>query len=169
MFITRCFIILSFCNVVAAHELDLNQCMKIEDSQSRLSCFESLANQERIKDIEVNNPNEQNLAGKTNNDDKSKTNRSAVQEKQDSSYLEDFGKKAESTKQQQSFVARINSISQSPAGHRIVVLSNGQTWSENEPGKIRIEANQEVTITQKRLRFVMRLSNGRVIAVRRQN
>ncbi len=77
-----------------------------------------------------------------------------------------FGK-SEPKKAPQQVRARIDSIRESPLGNRIMTLSNGQVWAENEAGRLKIQTEQAVTITKKRFNFEMKLESGKKVAVRR--
>ncbi|MDK1024815.1 MAG: hypothetical protein QGD92_11360 [Gammaproteobacteria bacterium] len=184
MRILVCFPAMLLCSSIAADEQDLNKCMEIEDSLHRLSCFEELAGQQikqpEVRDaaIEPSSPVEAVIAKTASQVVESKPAESDKQastlsidlvdaDKQKGGFPKMFGKKAKPDQAEQEIVAYIESVRKSPLGRRIMTLSNGQVWSENEAGKIRIDAKQQVTITKKRWRYAMRLGNDRVIAVKR--
>ena len=85
---------------------------------------------------------------------------------------EDFGRSApkptkEAKPKPQQLTARIESIGKGARGNHVMTLSNGQVWSENEPNIRGIKAGQDVTITKRRLAYLMHLESGRNVAVSR--
>ncbi|MBD3648977.1 MAG: hypothetical protein HUJ31_16345 [Pseudomonadales bacterium] len=79
-----------------------------------------------------------------------------------------FGRQAEKPdKDIEAISAHIQSVKQSPLGHHIMTLSNGQVWMQNEPGRRRIEAGQDITIRKHRFHYEMEFENIPDIPVRR--
>lgn len=184
MRILVCLPVLLFYGSIAAHAQDLSQCMEIENSPNRLSCFEELAVQQikqpEVRDvaIEPSSPVEEVIEktapqvvelkpAESDKPTRSVSSDLVDTDKHRSSFLKMFGKKEKQDHAEQEIVAYIESVRKSPLGHRIMTLSNGQVWSENEAGKIRIDAKQQIIITKKRWRYAMRLGNDRIITVER--
>jgi hypothetical protein len=67
----------------------------------------------------------------------------------------------------ESITAHIESARRAPLGQHILTLSNGQVWMENEPGRRRIAAGQDVVIRKHRWHYEMELPSQPNVAVRR--
>jgi len=52
-------------------------------------------------------------------------------------------------------------------GTYIIELENGQIWKENEPGRMKIKANQSVKISKNLLSYRMKPEKGRTVTVKR--
>ena len=178
------FAVMLFCSAIAADEQNLSQCMAIENSPDRLICFEGLARQQ-VKKLDVKKvfsapvqPTGEVIdktatqvaeaeAGNSDDPPRSASRDLPDTEKRESGLLKYFGRNKKQDPAEQRIVAYIEAVKKSPLGKRIMRLSNGQVWSESEAGKLRIEAEQQVTITKRRWRYAMRLGNDRVITVKR--
>ena len=81
---------------------------------------------------------------------------------------EDFGR-VELVDSVDQITSIVTQVTKSIRNNRIVELANGQIWMENEPGKQRIEVDQQITITKRRWRYTMKLPEGPIVAVHRLN
>jgi len=78
----------------------------------------------------------------------------------------DFGKGAP-IEQDLVIEARIERVTFARSGKSVVYLSNGQVWVENEAGRTRIRAGQNVTIKKALMSYSMKLESGIIVAVNR--
>lgn len=64
--------------------------------------------------------------------------------------------------------SHIEEIRETPGGNRVMTLANGQVWMEREPGRRRIDANQDIVISKRRWSYTMLLlEQNRRITVQR--
>lgn len=68
-----------------------------------------------------------------------------------------FGKRASEIDKDVSITSRIKSVREASGGQRIMTLVNGQVWMEREPGRRRIDPDQDVEIIKRRWSYSMML------------
>lgn len=136
-------------------EAEVLRCAALKEPAARLECFENFAlgildrrtaSQEATPDEGIDEPEPMVVA---------------------SDLDEDFRKKSEDKSAEEQIRSKITIVTKSAMGHRVMSLANGQVWMENEAGRRRIEPEDEIVITQRRFRYVMKFTSGPVVAVHR--
>lgn len=141
------------------HDNSQGQCRDIEDSGERLTCFD----QSHHEMAEIDQPTETSVY-------KPAFSGTLTQEMLISAFglrekdlairipLEDQLKRIESI---------IIKSEIANDGTYIMELENGQIWKENEPGRMKIKANQNVKISKNVLSYRMKPEKGRTVTVKR--
>lgn len=136
-------------------EAELRRCLALADAEERLSCFESAA-RDRLA-----SPAAPAAAASPAGD-------APAPARQDFGADSLPGRARQADDRDAALTARIERLQRRPHGERVLHLSNGQVWTELEPGRTRYRAGGEVRIEPAAFGgYMLYVGNGRGTRVRR--
>lgn len=146
--------------IIKAETESFLSCLEIHENSSRLECFDKSA-KKFLEDIET-------LGAETNR--ATPTSAPLEQDKpiaNTAKSLESFGVPAEKTEPVVQINAEVTNIRRTATGRQLILLSNGQTWMENEPGKRTISRGENITIVKDGKHYDLRRVSKPRISVHR--
>lgn len=147
----------------------LADCAAIDSAVARLDCYDRLASRQASQQAPQRSPMPASEPAAERADADIEDQPQQPEVRPDEERVAQFGKPPQRDAEQkfEAVEASIESVRKGPLGKQIMTLSNGQIWMENEPGRRRIEADQQITIRKHRWHYEMELASQPNVTVRR--